>query len=616
MAGRPTGFAAASFVPRWGRDVLAGFVNAVVCVPNGLAMGSLAGVSPVSGLYAATVGPLTGSALSSTHLMIVTTTSAGAIAAGQAVSGVPEEQRGPAVFLMAVLTGLALIAFALLKAGRLVRYIPYSVMQGFMFGVAAILVLNQFPAMVGYQPRSEGSISAVAETLTHLGSWELQGTAVGLAALVLVAVVARTRISNWSNVIALVVPTAAALLLGWTAQQQVGDVSPIPAGLPPLSLPDLSLISAEIVVGALSIAAIMTVQASGISTSLSNPDGSRQDLDQDILAQGGANVAVGLLSGIPVGASVGQSMFNRSAGAGTRMALVFCGAWMIAFLLVLGSLIEMIPMAVLGALMVFAGFGAMDFRRVASIARTGWLPLLAVTLTAVMTVLVSVQSAVLTGVVLSFILNAVQRAGDVMVHAVRIDDEGRLFEEDPPQSLAEESVNVLVVRGDLFFAGAKTLHERLPSAHDVHRPAVVLRMRGQGVSGATLVDVLATYADEVQENGGRVLLSGLSDDLRRQLERSDRLGSLFDDDGALAAVHARDDEFGHSTVEAIQEARRWLAHETGRGHGEPHRFALRMVPVDDEGRLLTGDEVQESPRELRADLAGGDGPSQHQQSHD
>lgn len=587
-----------------------------MCVPNGLAMGSLAGVSPVSGLYAASIGPLTGSVLTSTHLMIVTTTSAAAVAAGQAVASVPAEQRDPAIFLLAVLTGLFLMAFTLLKAGRLVRYIPFSVMQGFMFGVAAILVLDQFPAMVGYQPESGNSVVALVETFANIDTWQYQATIVGLAALGLVIGVAQTKISNWSNIIALVIPTTAALALGWTAQQQVVDVSPIPSGLPPLSLPDVSVINGQMIMGALALAAIITVQSSGISSTMKNPDGSQQNFNQDILAQGGANVAVGLLSGIPVGGSVGQSAFNRSAGARTRMALTFCGVWMIIFLLFLGSLIELVPMAVLGALMVYAGFGAMNFIMVRSIARTGWLPMLALIVTLVMTVLVSVQAAVVVGVLLSFVLNLAQTSGDLVIRALKIDDQGRVLEVSAPERLPDKQVTVLYVYGDLFFAGAKKLEDSLPAVYDTDRPAVVLRMRGQIHAGATLVDVLSSYASKLDEAGGRLFLSGISSEMHRQLERSGRLSGDDDSDDGLTTVHEHHEELGLSTTRAIQAARQWLADRAAEDGDEPRArdpqpFGLRMVPIDENGDLLPLSRAQEMPEEILADIPkermGGEG---------
>src|SRR5688572_1003608 len=102
------------------RDGLAGLTNAVANVPDGLASAALAGVNPVYGLYTSIAAPMAASPLLGTQLMQVATTSASALAAGQAISEYPEGERDKALFLLAIITGLALIVFGVLRLGRLV----------------------------------------------------------------------------------------------------------------------------------------------------------------------------------------------------------------------------------------------------------------------------------------------------------------------------------------------------------------------------------------------------------------------------------------------------------------------------------------------------------------
>src|SRR5690349_5488785 len=120
-----------------------GIVNAVVSVPDGLASAALAGVNPVYGLYTSVAAPLVGSAIVSGQLMQIATTSASALAAGQAIATYPAAQRDQALFLLVGLTGVCLAAFAALKLGRLVRFVSHAVMTGFLAGVAVLLILDQ-----------------------------------------------------------------------------------------------------------------------------------------------------------------------------------------------------------------------------------------------------------------------------------------------------------------------------------------------------------------------------------------------------------------------------------------------------------------------------------------
>lgn len=170
------------------------------------------------------------------------TTSASAIAAGQAVAAYEQADREPALFLLVLLTGAMLTIFGLLKVGRLVRYVPYSVMQGFLFGLSLVLVLDQLAPMVGYAPKGSNEITQFIDLLRNIGSWDVRAIVIGGLALALVVLLNRTRLANWSSLIGLVVPTGLLFVLGWRQLEQVVDVSPIPRGLPNLSLPDFSLL--------------------------------------------------------------------------------------------------------------------------------------------------------------------------------------------------------------------------------------------------------------------------------------------------------------------------------------------------------------------------------------
>ena len=119
----------------WRKDIVAGLINAVVSVPDGLASAALAGVNPIYGLYTSIAGPIAGSAIVSAQLMQIATTSASALVAGQAIAAYPAERRADALFLLVVLTGAFLALFGLLKFGRLVRFVSHGVMTGFLIGV-------------------------------------------------------------------------------------------------------------------------------------------------------------------------------------------------------------------------------------------------------------------------------------------------------------------------------------------------------------------------------------------------------------------------------------------------------------------------------------------------
>ena len=541
------------------RDAPAALINAVVSVPDGLASAALAGVNPVFGLYTSIAGPIGGSLFASAQLMQVGTTSAAALTAGQAVAGVAEAQRGHAIFLLAVLTGVFLSIFGLLRFGRLVRFVSHAVMTGFLSGVAVVLVLDQLAPLVGARPEGANEITQFVDLVSHPGRFDGHTLVAGVLALALAAGLARTRVATFSSLVALVVPSLLVALLHWSGVSVVNDVSPIPRGIPVPSLPDFALLTPALIASALSVAVVVAVQGAGVSQSVENPDGTRADPSRDLLAQGVANIGSGLLSGIPAGGSVGQTALNVSVGARSRWAGVLAGVWMLVIVLLVPTLVERVPMAVLAALMIIAGINALDVREMRSIWATGGAARWSIVVTFVATLLLSVPVAVAVGVVLSITLALRSAASDVRVHEVIRLEDGRMAQADAPARLPSGKVTVLEVAGSLFFAGARTLGEALPSPAGAVRPVVVLRLRNRTRVGATLIEVLDEYADDLAAVGGRLYLSGVDPRLAAQLRRVGKL----DLDRTVHVAPAQS-VYGASTAAAIAEASAWLGtSETG-----------------------------------------------------
>lgn len=174
------------------------------------------------------------------------------------------------------------------------------------------------------------------------------------------------------------------------------------------------------------------------------------------------------------------------------------------------------------------------------------------------TLVLSVPVAVAVGVGLTIVLYLASSASDVEVRALAISDDGRFSEGDPPARLPSGEVTVLDVEGSLFFAGARTLREALPSPEGAERPVVVLRLRGRTRVGATLIEVLDDYADALAEAGGRLYLSGVDADVATQLRRAGKL----DLDRTVHLVE-EDAVFGASTERAVASASAWLGGTQG-----------------------------------------------------
>lgn len=555
MAGRSTdrdGASTRSRLRSLPSDALAGVVNAVVSVPSGMATAAMAGVNPVYGLYATVFAPTVGGLTASSQLMQIATTGASALAAGQAVAGYPEEQRGPALFLLVLVAGVFLVAFGLLRAGRLLRYVSYPVMTAFLSGIAAVLVMDQSAQFVGYQTDASTSLGSFVDLLLHIGQFSWRSAVVGTIALTIMVLLGRTRLSPIASLVALLVPTVLVYLWRPTGVQIEDDVSEIPTGLPPFALPDLSLLSLDLVTSALAVAAVIAVQGAGVSQSVRNPDGSRPDSSRDMLAQGAGNVVASFFSGMPTGASVSQSALNVQVGAKSRFAGIFHGLVMLLILLVAARLVGQVPMPVLAAIMMVAGFTAIRFSAMRSTWTVGGTARWALVVTFLATLVLSIPAAISVGVVMTLALFIYQAGQTTEVHQLTVEDDGTIRVGKGPGTLAAHAVTALDVYGPLYFAAAHTLRERLPAPGSADHSAVVLRIRGNSQIGATFIEEINDYAHELGQHGGRLYLCGMTDDLADKLRRADRL-----DLGDEVVLVPGTNVLGSSLREAIQQARAW-----------------------------------------------------------
>lgn len=535
------------------QDGIAGLNSALSSVPDGMAAGLLAGVNPVYGLYACTLGPIAGGVVSSTQLMVVTTTSASALAARQALVGLPIETRDNALFVMVILIGVFQVIFGLLKLGRLTGFVSFSVMTGFIAGIAVLTVLTQLPTVTGYQPMGDSRITQTVDLLLHTGEIQLPTLAVAALALALAVILPRTRLGNLGTLVAIAAPSLAVALFGIESVRTVRDVGGIPSGIPTLSLPSTADLTVNLLTGALAVAIIIVVQGAGVSQSVPNPDETRRSTSRDFVAQGAANVASGFFRGLPVGGSLGTTALNVVSGARTRWAAIFAGLWMAAIVAIFPGLVSYIAMPALGALLMVASARTIKLIEMTSIWNAGWTSRLAIVTTFLATLFLPIQVAVGIGTVLSALLHLYQESTDVSVVELVRRSDGRIEEHRPPKRLPSNEVTVLDVYGHLFYAGARTLERSLPTPRGAENPVVILRLRGRTVIGATLVHVLSGYSASLRRAHGRLYLSGITDEAHDQLIRNGELHLS----GPVRAYEATPIVW-QSTQRAYAAARTWL----------------------------------------------------------
>lgn len=535
------------------QDVVAGLSNAMSNIPDGMANAVLVGVSPVHGLYAAVMGPTLGGVFSSTQLMMISTTAAASLATSQALAGFSGEGRESALFLLVIGVGILQVLFGVLRAGRLTRFISYSVMTGFLTGVSILLILNQLSVVTGYQATGANKISQTINLLANLGQVDLITLSLAALTAVLALVLPRTFLGSFGTLTAIIIPSAIVALGHLDTVQIARDVGEIPRGLPAPFIPPLSALNFDVLTGALAVAAIILVQGAGVSQSVPNPDGARRNISRDFMAQGAANLASGFFRGLPIGGSYSATALNVIYGARSRWSVIFAGLWVAAIVVIFPDPVSYIAMPALGALLILAGTRGIKLPDIQFIWKLGWSSRLASIVTFLATLFLPIQAAVGIGVLLSALLYVSRASTDIsLVRLIKLPD-GRIEEHKPPKQLPANEVTVLEVYGQLFYAGADTLEHLLPVPSDGQNPVVILRLRGRSNVGATLIEVLANYASKLKAVNGRLYLTGISEGVRNQLVRTGRL-HLHEAVRVYEATSIR----GKSTEDAYADATNWL----------------------------------------------------------
>jgi sulfate permease, SulP family len=535
-------------------DAVAGVVLGVQSVPDGLATGLLAGVSPLSGLYGYLVGTAVGAVCTSSAFMAVQSTGAMAMVMSDVPALTNSADPARALVTLSVLTGVTMLVAGLLKLGALLRFVSNAVMVGFINAVGVNIVLGQLSNLTGYAAEGGNRVVRAFNTVVNPSELHWRSVAIGVATIVLIVVLERTRLGALGLVVAVVVTSVVLPVFSWDDVATLRSLDIIPDSLPTLEWPMLRLVPV-LLVPALSLAFVGLVQGAGISASFPNPDGSTPDASRDFAGQGAANVASGLFQGMPVGGSVSASALNHQAGARSRWALVCASAVMAIVIVALGGVVAYVAMPALAGLLMLIGYRTVKPYQLVAVWKTGTVQKMVMTLTFGLTMFIPLQFAVLWGVALSVVLNVIRQSNQVTVRRRLLDAEDNFIETDPPSLLPGGEVVVLQPYGSLFFAAAPVFEAMLPVVEATSRRSVViLRLRGRSDLGTTFMDVLERYAHSLDAVGSKLVIVTDADRVVNQLQVTGLLDAI-----GVENLYFGDERVGAAVKRAHADATRWLA---------------------------------------------------------
>jgi len=459
------------------REVLAGLVVALALVPEAISFSIIAGVDPKVGLFSSFIMAVTIAFVGGRPAMITAATGAIALV----IAPVAREYGMNYFIATVLLAGVLQIVLAVLGVAKLMRFIPRSVMVGFVNALAILIFTAQLPQLIDVP-------------------WMVYPlVAVGL--LIMVFMPKITKVIP-APLVSIIIVTAAVVVFAINVPT-VGDQGELPRSLPELFIPNVPLTWETLTIiapYALAMALVGLMESLMTAKLVDDVTDTHSNKTRESWGQGVANIASGLFGGMGGCAMIGQTMINvKASGARTRISTFLAGVFLLILIVVLGDVVAIIPMAALVAVMIMVSVGTFDWHSI----KPSTLKRMPKSETAVMVITVAVVVAthnLAVGVIIGVFVAAIMFVRRV-AHLVDVTRE--VTEQDGAQ------VAHYTVEGQLLFASSNDLTTMFEYAADPER--VVIDLSRSHVWDASTVAALDAIETKYEHHGKTVEFVGMND---------------------------------------------------------------------------------------------------------
>jgi high affinity sulfate transporter 1 len=533
--------------PELRRDVVAGVVLAALLVPQGMAYAELAGVPPVTGLYATLVPLAVYFLLGPSRILVLGPDSAVSPLVAAAIiplaAAGDESARIALAGLLAILVGGLMLAGGLARFGFLTELLSMPVRVGYLMGIAVTVIVAQLPKLFGFSVEAENLIPSVRGFVEGLDETNATALALGVGSIALI--IGLRRIAPKIPAVFLAVVGATAVVAVFGLDDDVPIVGTVPAGLPGFTVPDVSLHDLKTLVpAAVGIAFVAFTDTSILSRSYAARLRQEVDQNQELAVLGIANIATGLFQGFPLSSSSSRTAVAEDVGAGSQIAGLV-GAGVLAILLIVGTgLVHDLPLSSLAAVVIVAVLSLIDLqaeRRLRRWRRSEFvLSMAAFAGVAVLGVLWGVGIAIALSL-LNFIRRA-WRPHDAVLGRV---DNLKGYHDTERYPAARRIPGLVLYRFDapLFFANADYFRERIRAlARSGDARWIVVAAEPITDIDVTAGEILRGLNDELDASGTELAFAELKDPVRDRLRGygMDRDHRFFPTLGVAVATYLRE----------------------------------------------------------------------------
>ena len=465
-------------------------------VPEAIAFAIIAGLSPLTGLYAAFVMGLVTAILGGRPGMISGATGAVAVVIVTLVQSHGVEY----IFATVILAGIIQLIAGVLKLGKFIRLVPHPVMFGFVNGLAIVIFMSQLVQFKTADATGTLQWMTGAPLLIMLG----------LVALTLLIIWLLPKLTKAIPASLTSILVVSALVIGLDIPTKtVGAMASIQGGFPPFHLPNVPLnfeTLAIIFPYALIVAGVGLIESLLTLNLIDEITETKGKGNKEAIAQGAANILSGLFSGMGGCAMIGQSLINISSGARARLSGIVASVMLLVFIMFAADLIQRLPMAALTGLMIMVAIGTFEWASLKIFNRMPKTDIFVMVIVTLVTVILhNLALAVLIGVIISALVFAWENAKHI--HARRYVD--------------EQGVKHYEMVGPLFFGSVSDFSEKFDVLNDPDE--VIIDFSASKVVDMSGIEALNKLTERYQKLGKKLHLKHLSQDCRQLLNNADVL---------------------------------------------------------------------------------------------
>ena len=506
------------------RDIMAGIIVGIVAIPLAIAFGIASGVGPTEGLVTAIIAGLLISVFGGSKVQIGGPTGAFIVI----IYGIIQQFGLGGLAIATIMAGVMLVVMGLFKLGTIIKFMPYPIIVGFTGGIAITIFSTQMNDLFGLGIESVPAnfIDKWICYFQHVGQINWWAFAVGILSILIICYTPRISKKIPGSLAAIVLMTLVCWLLerfaGITSIQTIGDLYELPSGLPSLTLPalgDQSLFETmqQLLPVAFTIAMLGAIESLLSAMVADGVIGDRHNSNTELIGQGIANIVVPFFGGIPATGAIARTMANINNGGRTPVAGIVHTAVLLLVLLLLGGLVGAIPMPCLAGVLIMVSYNMSGWRTIRSMCRLEKSNVAVLFTTLLLTVIFDLTIAIEVGLVMAIVLfmKRIMQSTHISVlhNEMEVHHDG---ERDERLSIPAHT-EVYEIEGPFFF-GVATKFEELARMRDAE-PIRIVRMRKVSFIDATGLHNLEIFVTASQQQGQRVILSGVNPSVFQEIER-------------------------------------------------------------------------------------------------